>query len=57
MKKIILILFIIIVVLLGISVGGYFIFKDEIDVLQNELEDGNIIDAVGFVIKLQANNR
>ena len=56
MKKIILILFIIIVVLLGISVGGYFIFKDEIDVLQNELEDGNIIDAVGFVIKLQVND-
>ena len=39
MKKVLLILFVILVIIIGVAFGGYFVFKDEIDVLQNEIEN------------------
>lgn len=53
MKKILLVLFIIIVILVGVCAGGYFVFKDEIDTLQNEIENGTIKDALTAIIKVQ----
>lgn len=53
MKKVLLVLFIIIVILVGICAGGYFVFKDEIDTLQNEMENGTVKDALTAIIKVQ----
>lgn len=53
MKKVLLILFVILVIIIGVAFGGYFVFKDEIDVLQNEIENGTPFDAAFTIIKLQ----
>ena len=53
MKKVLLILFVILVIIIGVAFGGYFVFKDEIDVLQQEIENGTPLDAVLTIVKLQ----
>ena len=53
MKKVLLILFVILVIIIGVAFGGYFVFKDEIDILQNEIENGTPFDAALTIIKLQ----
>ena len=53
MKKVLLVLVIIIVILLAICLGGFLVFKDELDVLTEGLENGNIMNAVSKVIEVQ----
>ena len=56
MKKVLLVLGIIIVILLAICLGGFLVFKDELDVLTEGLENGNIMNAVSKVIEVQGSN-
>ena len=56
MKKVLLVLVIIIVILLAICLGGFLVFKDELDVLTEGLENGNTMSAISKVIEVQSSD-
>lgn len=53
MKKVLLVLVIIIVILLAVFAGGYLVFKDELDVLQEGVEDGSVFKSISQIIEVQ----
>ena len=53
MKKVLLVLVIIIVILLAICLGGFLVFKDELDALQEGVEDGSVFKSISQIIEVQ----
>ena len=53
MKKVLLVLAIIVVVLLAVFAGGYLVFKDELDALQECVEDGSVFKSISQIIEVQ----
>ena len=53
MKKVLLVLVIIVVILLAIFVGGFVVFKDELDALQEGVEGGSVLKSVSQIIEVQ----
>lgn len=53
MKKVLLVLAIIVVILLAVFAGGYLVFKDELDALQEGVEDGSVFKSISQIIEVQ----
>ena len=54
MKKVLLVLVIIVVILLAVFAGGYLVFKDELDALQDGVENGSVFKSISQIIEVQS---